>query len=443
MCEEICVFCGHDTGSESIFRLFEADQIVICEICLSTMVAFTDPESFRYFYREEHIIYEDLDKEAAYFGLSPKIMEKIRDKSNEVKMDMPTLSMPDKKQKQKQLPAPIQLPTPQSVMDYLNQYVIGQDQPKKVLSVAAYNHQKRLHLIDTGREPIKKNNILLLGPTGSGKTYMVNLISKMLDVPYVCYDANTLTQAGYVGNSVEDILSSLFEAAGRNQEKAQRGIVLIDEIDKLGGTPGTGRDVSGRGVQESLLKIIEGGVFQISLGNGPGSKTINFDTSETLFICAGAFAGLEKKLASKGTSTRDFIGGSSKERISATEAYRRVTVEDIVDFGLIPELVGRLSVRSVLSELTTDDLVEIMTNTKDSVLEQYKRSLAFDNVNLKVTKPVLKKIAAIAKDNGTGARGLNGIFEELLLDIQFEAPSGAKAQNFSITSKMVDNIGGL
>jgi len=336
------------------------------------------------------------------------------------------------------------IPTPSEIKAHLDQFVIGQEQPKKVLAVAAYNHYKRLMFSKTRVGTIKKSNVLMLGPTGTGKTFMCELISKILDVPFVVVDANSLTQAGYVGSDVEEMLERLYLKSDNKLEKAQKGIILIDEIDKIAcaDTGGKTRDVGGRGVQEQLLKIIEGGEFKVDIGSGPNKNSINFDTTEVLFVVAGAFGGIDRLVQAKSANmSRDFLGGKSEQvPLSTKEAYAKVSTADLSQFGIIPELLGRLPIRTILHPLDESDLVKIITSTKNSLIDQYTDSLAFDNVQLKISKGALTEIARRAILNQTGARGLQTVFEQVLLEKMFQCPDNLEMEKFTITKKMIEEL---
>tara|TARA_B100000780_G_scaffold273905_1_gene238126 strand:- start:1864 stop:3147 length:1284 start_codon:yes stop_codon:yes gene_type:complete len=348
----------------------------------------------------------------------------------------------DKKKKAKV--AVTTIPTPSEIKAHLDQFVIGQEQPKKVLAVAAYNHYKRLMFSKTRVGTIKKSNVLMLGPTGTGKTFMCELISKILDVPFVVVDANSLTQAGYVGSDVEEMLERLYLKSDNKLEKAQKGIILIDEIDKIAcaDTGGKTRDVGGRGVQEQLLKIIEGGEFKVDIGSGPNKNSINFDTTEVLFVVAGAFGGIDRLVQAKSANmSRDFLGGKSEQvPLSTKEAYAKVSTADLSQFGIIPELLGRLPIRTILHPLDESDLVKIITSTKNSLIDQYTDSLAFDNVQLKISKGALTEIARRAILNQTGARGLQTVFEQVLLEKMFQCPDNLEMEKFTITKKMIEEL---
>ena len=460
-----CYTCGEKASSPSIFRLYQLRDTCVCEMCLTTVIGAQSPGLTMEFLKDGEVIYDDLEKEKAFmdsqdevfysmFGDFPDTpnIQSLLDTYQEllgddVKSRKEDKSMSLDKTKAKfvkdELPAITTIPTPKEIKAHLDQFVIGQEQPKKVLAVAAYNHYKRLMFSKTREGTIKKSNVLMLGPTGTGKTFMCELISEVLDVPFVVVDANSLTQAGYVGNDVEEMLERLYIKSENKIGKAQKGIILIDEIDKIAcSDTGGKKDVGGRGVQEQLLKIIEGGEFKVDIGSGPNKNSINFDTSNVLFVVAGAFAGIDKLVAAKSANmSRDFLGGKSKEvPLSTKDAYAKVSTADLSKFGIIPELLGRLPVRTVLHPLDESDLVKIITDTKNSLIDQYTDSLAFDNVQLKVSKGALTEIARRAILNQTGARGLQTVFEQVLLEKMFECPENEEMEKFTITKKMIETL---
>ena len=434
-----CEVCRENTSSPTVFRLRRLDGKDVCDVCLQSVIAPVSPGLLMEYLKDGTIIFEDKKKEAAFerkidgaesldssFELA--VGSKLSGGDMEYKFNEDGTA--DKVQEE------AKKVTPREIMDHLNEFVIGQDHAKKTIAVAAYNHFKR---ISSGSA--KKSNILMLGPTGVGKTYICTLLSKMLDLPFVIADANSVTQAGYVGGDVEDILEQLYLKADKDLDKAQKGIVLIDEIDKIAAKETmSGRDASGRGVQEALLKVIEGGEFKVEVGSGQHKETVLFDTNNVLFIVSGAFPDIEKLVGARNhKADRDFFGGKSKsEKLTKKDAYKRVDNTDLEKFGLIPEFLGRLPVRTILRPLTEENLVKIMKDTKDSVIDYYKNSLKEDGVKLTITPGALTAIARNAIHNNTGARGLQTVFEELLLDIMFDAPSAKKDTKFSITKDMVE-----
>ena len=338
------------------------------------------------------------------------------------------------------------LPKPQDIKNFLDEYVIGQDESKKRLSVAVYQHYKRLELSKRrGDIELQKSNILLIGPTGTGKTLLAQTLARILSVPFCIVDATSLTEAGYVGEDVENILLRLVQAAGGDIEKAQQGIIYIDEIDKIcrkDDNPSITRDVSGEGVQQALLKILEGTVANIPSGGGrkhPQQDFQQIDTTNILFICGGAFIGLEKvvekRLRNKSLGFRADVKSSTQRH---GESIKSLQPEDLIHYGLIPEFVGRLPVLGVLEPLDEDALVTILTEPKNALVKQYQRKFEFDNISLKFTDGALRAIAAEAFKRKVGARGLMMIMEEILLDSMFILPTEKKVKELVLTKEMVE-----
>ena len=338
----------------------------------------------------------------------------------------------------------VKLVTPSQIKAYLDKYVVGQEEAKRTLSVAVYNHYKRLNQNKKSDVEIQKSNILMIGSTGSGKTYLAQSLAKFLNVPFAIADATTLTQAGYVGDDVETMLRTLIENADYDIEKAQQGIIYVDEIDKIarkGENTSITRDVSGEGVQQALLKILEGTISEVPVVGGrkhPQAQTTKIDTSNILFICGGAFDGVEKIIGKKEQYNSIGFSANISDKKSEGADLSQVEQYDLVKYGLMPELIGRLPILVTLNPLLEEDLVRILTEPKNAIVKQYKELLSMDGVELEFEDMALKKIAELAIKKKTGARGLRSIIESAMQKVMFDVPDMASAKKVVVTADCVE-----